>query len=134
MFVLLQAQFEIAAGSDQIRTINIGLIFGDGTGFLHTQNGQAFYVEYNKFQTIRSSPPVNFKLDHGGTIWASSDLRLVGTQDPVLHYAGHLVGVYNLTVAQNRKIILEKSATNGRIINGKHTTFKPGRTIYLFFV
>lgn len=75
---------------------------------------------------------MNFKLDQGGTVWASSDLRLIGTEDPVLHYAGHLVGVYNLTVAQQRKIILEKSVTNGRIIGGKHIKFKPGETFLIF--
>lgn len=128
----MQAQFEINAGNDQIQSVNLDFIFGDGTGFLRTQNNQTFYVEYDEFKTIRSSPPVNFKLDQGGTVWASSDLRLIGTQDPVLHYAGHLVGVYNLTVAQQRKIILEKSATNGRIISGKHMKFKPGETFYFF--
>ena len=73
---------QIAAGTNSIDSINIDLQLGDKSGYLHLQNGQRGYLEYDEFSLIRSSPPVNMHLDAGAELWGSSDYKIVGSQVP----------------------------------------------------
>jgi hypothetical protein len=51
-------------------------------------------------------------LRQGGVLWASPDLRLVGKETPALRWAGHLAGVYNLTLEENKQVLVETGASN----------------------
>ena len=51
---------------------------GDETGYLHMQDGQRMYLEYDEFSVLRSAPPVNFIIDDGSEMWASADFKIIG--------------------------------------------------------
>jgi len=51
---------EIADGGSDIDKLNIELVMGDMTGYIHIQDQQQFYVEFDAYSVLRSSPPSNF--------------------------------------------------------------------------
>lgn len=117
---------EIADGGDNIDTINLGLILGDKSGYLHIQYKQKFYIEFDKFSVLRSSPPSNFIVRYGGEMWASADFRLIGSEVPALDLDGHLAGVMNLTLDEGRAVHIAQTATNSRWMGGQYVTLDGG--------
>lgn len=117
---------EIADGGIDIDVINIGLVLGDMSGFIHIQDGQQFYIEFDAYSVFRSSPPSNFIVDNGGQMWTSSDLRLIGIGDVTLDLDGHLAGAMNLTLEEGRVVTIAKTATNSRWIGGEYVTLEGG--------
>ena len=107
-----QAQIEIPAGHSTITSANIRDMFGDNTGYVHVQSQQTFYISYSQYITRATAPPVNLLLDHGGVLWASPDLRIVGADDPAFRFEGHLAGVYNLTLEAGKVVMVGEGATN----------------------
>jgi hypothetical protein len=77
-----QAMLEIGPGKDNITTLNIDLMMGDRTGYLHMKGGQTSYLEYSQYSILRSTPPVNFQIDQGSQIWLSSDFKVIGNHVP----------------------------------------------------
>ncbi|KAK3576663.1 hypothetical protein CHS0354_004948 [Potamilus streckersoni] len=124
-----EALLQIAEGSDNITSINLDLILGDGSGVLHMQSGQSFYIEYDEYSILRSSPPVRYDVDHGAKMYASADLRLIGKHQPVLRLGGHLAGVMNLTLEEGRVVQIGENATNSRIKDGKHVILDNGTLV-----
>lgn len=124
-----QVMLEIADGGDTIDMINLGLVLGDKSGYLHIQNLQKFYVEFDKFGVLRSSPPCNFIVRYGGELWASADFRLIGNEIPVLDLDGHIAGVMNLTLDESRVVYIAETATNSRWMGSQYVTL-PGGTIH----
>jgi hypothetical protein len=118
---------EIANGGDNIKTINLGLILGDKSGYLHIQNKQKFYVEFDAYSVLRSSPPSNFIVRNGGELWLSADIRLIGNQIPALDLDGHLAGVMNLTLDEERIVHVADTASNSRWMGGKYVTLDGGK-------
>ena len=128
----LQAKIQIADGGDNIKSLNLGLIMGDQSGYIYTQDTQKFFVEYDEFALLRSSPPVNFIVDHGSQMYVSTDLRLIGSETPALQLDGHLAGVLNLTLEEGRKMYMGETATNSRLIDKVHVTLENGRWSCIF--
>jgi hypothetical protein len=120
---------EIANGGDNIKTINLGLILGDKSGYLHIQNKQKFYVEFDAYSVLRSSPPSNFIVRNGGELWLSADIRLIGNQIPALDLDGHLAGVMNLTLDEERIVHVADTASNSTTYSKK----KKVKSKLLFF-
>ena len=118
---------QIVHGNLPIHTINIDALLGDATGFIHIKSGQSFYVEFDEFSNRRSSPPCNFIVDEGADIWLSQDFRVIGKHNPAFQLNGHLSGVYNLTLAHNRRMVIGNEATNARYISGKFVYSNEGK-------
>lgn len=73
---------EIGPGTSSIDSINLDLVMGDKTGYLHIKDTQTAFVEYSTYSALRSAPPINFRVDDGSSIWTSSDFKLIGEQIP----------------------------------------------------
>lgn len=80
----LQAMLEIGPGISNIDSINLDLIMGDKTGYLHLKDTQTAFCEYSTYSALRSAPPINFRIDEGSSIWTSSDFKLIGLQVPAM--------------------------------------------------
>lgn len=93
---------------------------------LYLQRTQTFYIEYDQYQVLRSSPPCSFLVDGGSEMWASADFRLIGLGNPVLKLDGHLAGVLNLTLGHQRRVEISETASNSRLVGGIHVTFEKG--------
>lgn len=119
-------QLEISEGRDNIRKLNLGLVLGDKSGVLHLQSTQTFYIEYDQYQLLRSSPPCSFLVDEGSEMWASADFRLIGLGNPVLQLDGHLAGVMNLTLGHQKRVEISETASNSRLVGGTHVTLEKG--------
>ena len=78
---LIQAQLEIGPGTESITSVNFDLVMGDRSGYLHMQDTQRMYLEYDEFAVVRSSPPVNFIIKEGAEMWASADFKVIGTAE-----------------------------------------------------
>ncbi len=119
---------EISDGLPQpVKHLSITRMLGDGTGYLHLQAGQVFYVDFEPYLAVRSSPPVNFRVDAGSEVWLSQDFRVVGHATPAFVLDGHMTGVYNLTVAESRQVTVNESTSNSRYVNGEYVTSPPGK-------
>ena len=118
---------------DPIEVINLPLILGDKTGFLHIQDRDTFFVEFAEYETIRSSPPTNFIVREGGELWVSQDFRVIGQHDPAVQLDGHLSGVFNLTVSHTRHFSVGMNATNARFMGGQHDAPTPGKSDHQSF-
>ena len=117
-----------------IRKLNLGLVLGDRTGALHLQKMQTFYVEYNQYKVLRSSPPCRFLVDEGSELWVSADFRLIGIGNHALKLDGHLAGVLNLTLAQERRVFISETASNSRLVAGTHVTLEQGSDPYSYIL
>lgn len=93
--LLFQAMLEIGPGTDNITSVNIDYVMGDKTGYLHMKHGQTAYLEYSAYSLLRSTPPINFRIDQGSQIWLSSDFKVYGTHVPAFQvwYYIYSVGV-----------------------------------------
>lgn len=87
-------------------------MFGDGSGFIHIQPHQTVYVSYSQYFARNTATPSNFILEHGGTLWLSSDSRIIGKNNPAFKFDGHLAGVYNLTLDEGVVVSIGQNATN----------------------
>ena len=117
-----------------IRKLNLGLVLGDNTGVLHLQNTQKFYIEYNQYKLLRSSPPCSFLVDEGSELWASADFRLIGLGNPTLKLDGHLAGVMNLTLGQDKRVVISETASNSRLVAGTHVTLEQGSDAFSLLI
>ena len=122
---------EIADGGSDIDKLNIELVMGDMTGYIHIQDQQQFYVEFDAYSVLRSSPPSNFIVRNGGQMWTSADLRLIGLGKVTLDLDGHLAGALNLTLEEDRVVTIGVTATNSRWIGGKYVTLDGGILIVI---
>lgn len=125
---------EIADGGSDIDKLNIELVMGDMTGYIHIQDQQQFYVEFDAYSVLRSSPPSNFIVRNGGQMWTSADLRLIGLGKVTLDLDGHLAGALNLTLEEDRVVTIGVTATNSRWIGGEYVTLDGGILIVLHFL
>ena len=119
-----QAQLEISLDS-----INIGEVFGDMSGFLDVATDQDFYIEFRRYESVRSSPPVNFILQAGGTAYVCQDFRIIGTHDPAFDFEGNLRGPFNLTLASGRHVDIADTATNAVLRDGDYSTSPAGTVV-----
>jgi hypothetical protein len=122
---------EIADGGNDINKLNIGLVMGDMTGYIHIQDQQQFYVEFDAYSVFRSSPHSNFIVNNGAQMWISADVRLIGRGKVTLDLDGHLAGVLNLTLEENRVVTIGVTATNSRWIGGEYVTLDGGILIVI---
>ena len=113
-----------------VSSVSIHSVLGDGTGYLHMQQTDRFYVEFNPYHTTRSSPPCNFIIDEGSELWLSQDFRVVGMASPAVDLRGHMTGVFNMTLAEERFVDVGEQATNSRYVGGEYVYSPAG----LFFV
>ncbi|KAH3880016.1 hypothetical protein DPMN_003928 [Dreissena polymorpha] len=120
------AMLEIAAGRENINSINLDYVMGDRTGYLHLANGQTGYVEYSTYATLRSVPPINFHVDVNSNIWLSADFQLIGIQIPAMQLDGHMVGVRNLTLEENVQMFISDTATNSKVVAGQLQPYPAG--------
>ncbi|WAR26297.1 TENX-like protein [Mya arenaria] len=120
------AMLEIGPGTESITSLNLDLVMGDRSGYLHLQNGQTVFVEYSTYATLRSSPPVNFRIDEGSNIWLSADFKVIGEQQPAMQLDGHLVGVMNLTLEEAVSLYISDTASNSKIVNAQLSTYPNG--------
>ena len=117
-----------------IDTLNVGIVLGDRTGFFHLKQAQKFYVEFEPFLPVRSSPPCNFLVDEGSELWLSQDIRVIGVNEPAVQLDGHMSGVYNITLEEGRMLVMGEQATNARYIDGKYVRSPEGGCgCYLWF-
>ena len=113
--------FQIKSITEDIKpTISAQTILGDATGKLHMQANQIFYVEYTQAAIRRSVPPVNFQIDKDGELFLVPDFRIIGLDDPPFYLDGQLSGVYNLTVAEDKEMVVGPHATNAQLNNGSY--------------
>lgn len=96
---------EIGPGTTGIDSINIDLVMGDKTGYLHMQNAQTAFVEYSTYSVLRSAPPLNFRVDEGSSIWTSSDFKIIGQQLPAMQ----VIRVFLLEISYNKHIFCCKA-------------------------
>ena len=120
---------EIKDGGDNIKSFNVDLLYGDKTGYIHIQDHQDFFIEYDIFKITRSVPKVNFIVEKEGKMFASTDFRPLGIHDPVIKLAGHLAGVMNLTLDYNRRMEIAETASNSRYIDGQYQTLENGKNV-----
>ena len=121
---------QIVNGDLPIHSINVNVMYGDKTGYVHAQENQQFYIEFEAYKSVRSSPPCNFIVDEGAEIWLSQDFRVVGTHEPAFVLNGHLAGVYNLTIDHDRKVIFGQESTNARYFDGQFVSSPQGKMIF----
>ena len=121
---------QIQDGPDHaIDSINIDLVLGDATGLMHSQSGHRFYVEFNPYHAIRSSPPCNFLVEDGSELWLSQDFRVIGKRSPAVDLQGHMTGVFNITLAEGRNMDIGIAATNSRYQDGEYVYSPQGRIL-----
>ncbi|KAL4230250.1 hypothetical protein ACF0H5_010636 [Mactra antiquata] len=120
------AMLEIAAGTENIKSINLDYVMGDRTGYLHMKDDQTAFVEYSEYSLLRSAPPINFMIDKNSHIWLSADFKIIGEQKPAFQLDGHLIGVMNLTLEEKREMRISDTASNSRVENGVLHTFENG--------
>jgi len=109
-----------------IDTLNVGVVLGDRSGFFRLQSSQKFYIEFEPFLPVRSSPPCNFIVDEGSELWLSQDIRVIGTNNPAVLLNGHMSGVYNITLEEGRVLVMGEQATNARYMGGKYVSSPQG--------
>jgi hypothetical protein len=121
-----QVQFEFSGSN--LENISLPLIMGDGTGWIHIQDGQVFYIEYSEFQILRSAPPCNFIVNAGAGMMASADFRVVGEALPAIQLDGHLAGVINITLANEAEVWSSETASNSQAnAEGNQVTLPNGK-------
>jgi hypothetical protein len=84
------------------------------------QTTDRFYVEFNPYRAVRSSPPCNFIVDEGSELWLSQDFRVVGKALPAVDLRGHMTGVFNMTLSEERHVNVGDQATNSRYLGGEY--------------
>lgn len=117
---------KINAHPEQITSLNLDLVLGDKSGYIHVQSDQTFYIEFDEYHLTRSSPPCSFIIDYGGDLWVSADFRIIGDDRTAMLLEGHLVGMYNLTLEKGRQIIIGENATNARLVGTSYVTLTDG--------
>lgn len=126
--LLLQAVLELEDGpTDTVSSVSISTVLGDGTGFLHLQPGDRFYVEFSPYESVRSSPPCNFIIEEGSELWLPQDFRVIGKASPAIDFQGHMTGVFNLTLAEGRQVNIGDEATNSRYVAGEYVDSPQGQ-------
>ena len=93
-------------------------ILGDASGLLYIQPNQTFFIEYTSAVNRRSVPPVNFHVSQDATVYLPADFRLIGDGSPSFYLDGTMVGVYNLTIGDGRRMEIGQHATNRHVSNG----------------
>ncbi|XP_072025321.1 uncharacterized protein [Amphiura filiformis] len=112
--------FQIGSLNADKPSVSAQTILGDATGMLHIQGNQIFYVEYTQAAVHRALPPVNFQVDQYGELFLVPDFRIIGLHDPPFYLDGQLSGVYNLTAAEEKEIVIGPHATNAQLNNGSY--------------
>ena len=125
-----QTIFQLLPPGETSHHVSVLSVLGDGSGLFDVAPNQTFYIEYTAAVNRRSHPPVNFNVQQDGKLFLPADFRIVGDMDPPFFLDGLMVGVYNLTVGENREFRLGDHASNGHISNGSYDS-PPEEGIYV---
>ncbi len=118
--MLLQIRSPDTDADKMVPSVSAQTILGDATSMLHIQGNQTFYIEYTQAAERRALPPVNFQIDQYGELFLVPDFRIIGLHDRPFYLDGQLSGVYNMTVAEKKELVVGPHATNAQLNNGSY--------------